>query len=239
MAQDGRSDPRPRLGRISLALILTAGEALESQVPRGDSRYAGGPGLARAMPSSIDSTARRLPWTKDSTARPLVTCTVCPRFCPRVTLRRCTRFSPSTIATCVPAARKIKASSGIVNTAGSDGTWNTTHDNTNVWRLKSMCTQSSAQTVYYSAGVGTQRGEKISGGTEAASTGRLNAVRRIHRYGMATKTSPTRNQPRRRRARPRKLLRPTALSESAARPAVRGDDPVGPIEWETGTVNLT
>ena len=45
-----------------------------------------------------------------------------------------------------------------------DGTWNTTHDNTNVWRLKSLCQQSAAQLVYYSAGVGTQRGEKITGG---------------------------------------------------------------------------
>jgi uncharacterized protein (DUF2235 family) len=45
-----------------------------------------------------------------------------------------------------------------------DGTWNTVNDNTNVWRLKSLCTQSAAQKVYYSVGVGTQRGEKVSGG---------------------------------------------------------------------------
>jgi uncharacterized protein (DUF2235 family) len=45
-----------------------------------------------------------------------------------------------------------------------DGTWNTTNDNTNVWRLKSLCTQSSEQKVYYSAGVGTQAGEKYTGG---------------------------------------------------------------------------
>lgn len=45
-----------------------------------------------------------------------------------------------------------------------DGTWNTTNDNTNVWRLKSLCTQSAAQKVYYSAGVGTQKGEKVTGG---------------------------------------------------------------------------
>jgi len=45
-----------------------------------------------------------------------------------------------------------------------DGTWNTTNDNTNVWRLKSLCVQSPAQKVYYSAGVGTQKGEKLTGG---------------------------------------------------------------------------
>jgi uncharacterized protein (DUF2235 family) len=45
-----------------------------------------------------------------------------------------------------------------------DGTWNTQTDNTNVWRLRSLCPQSSEQLVYYSAGVGTQRGEKLSGG---------------------------------------------------------------------------
>lgn len=45
-----------------------------------------------------------------------------------------------------------------------DGTWNSLNDNTNVWRLKSLCAQSPEQKVYYSVGVGTQRGEKISGG---------------------------------------------------------------------------
>jgi hypothetical protein len=45
-----------------------------------------------------------------------------------------------------------------------DGTWNTVNDNTNVWRLKSLCAKSSEQLVYYSAGVGTQFGERISGG---------------------------------------------------------------------------
>jgi uncharacterized protein (DUF2235 family) len=45
-----------------------------------------------------------------------------------------------------------------------DGTWNNVDDNTNVWRLKSLCDQSSEQIAYYSAGVGTQSGEKISGG---------------------------------------------------------------------------
>src|SRR5579862_5121689 len=33
-------------------------------------------------------------------------------------------------------------------------------------------------------------GLRISGGTEAASTGRLNAVRKIHRNGTATRTRP-------------------------------------------------
>ena len=45
-----------------------------------------------------------------------------------------------------------------------DGTWNTVDDNTNVWRMKSLCAKSSEQLVYYSAGVGTQSGEQISGG---------------------------------------------------------------------------
>jgi uncharacterized protein (DUF2235 family) len=45
-----------------------------------------------------------------------------------------------------------------------DGTWNNVDDNTNVWRLKSLCDKSAEQRVYYSAGVGTQSGEKLSGG---------------------------------------------------------------------------
>jgi uncharacterized protein (DUF2235 family) len=45
-----------------------------------------------------------------------------------------------------------------------DGTWNNVSDNTNVWRLKSLCSKSSEQLVYYSAGVGTQSGEHLSGG---------------------------------------------------------------------------
>lgn len=45
-----------------------------------------------------------------------------------------------------------------------DGTWNVINNNTNVWRLKSLCEQSADQKVYYSVGVGTARGEKVSGG---------------------------------------------------------------------------
>lgn len=45
-----------------------------------------------------------------------------------------------------------------------DGTWNNVDDNTNVWRMKSLCAKSSEQLVYYSAGVGTQNGEQLSGG---------------------------------------------------------------------------
>ena len=45
-----------------------------------------------------------------------------------------------------------------------DGTWNTVDDNTNVWRMKSLCAKSSEQLVYYSAGVGTQTFEHLSGG---------------------------------------------------------------------------
>jgi len=45
-----------------------------------------------------------------------------------------------------------------------DGTWNTLNNNTNVWRMKSLCEQTPGQRVYYSQGVGTQRGESIKGG---------------------------------------------------------------------------
>jgi len=45
-----------------------------------------------------------------------------------------------------------------------DGTWNTLDENTNVWRLKSLCVQNDQQQVYYSAGVGTAKGEKVTGG---------------------------------------------------------------------------
>jgi uncharacterized protein (DUF2235 family) len=45
-----------------------------------------------------------------------------------------------------------------------DGTWNTLNNNTNVWRLKSLTTQSVDQYVYYSQGVGTRRGESARGG---------------------------------------------------------------------------
>lgn len=49
-----------------------------------------------------------------------------------------------------------------------DGTWNTVGDNTNVWRLKSLCSSVGAdgvlQLVYYDAGLGTQFGEKVRGG---------------------------------------------------------------------------
>ena len=45
-----------------------------------------------------------------------------------------------------------------------DGTWNTVTDNTNVYRMKSLCACGSDQVVYYSPGVGTQYGEKFTGG---------------------------------------------------------------------------
>ncbi len=49
-----------------------------------------------------------------------------------------------------------------------DGTWNTVDDNTNVWRLKSLCASQSAdgltQVIYYSTGVGTTFGRYFSGG---------------------------------------------------------------------------
>jgi type VI secretion system (T6SS) phospholipase Tle1-like effector len=45
-----------------------------------------------------------------------------------------------------------------------DGTWNTLNNNTNVWRLKSLTAETAGQRVYYSQGVGTQRGEAARGG---------------------------------------------------------------------------
>lgn len=45
-----------------------------------------------------------------------------------------------------------------------DGTWNTVTDNTNVWRMKSLCKVDSQQVCYYSAGVGTANGERLRGG---------------------------------------------------------------------------
>jgi uncharacterized protein (DUF2235 family) len=45
-----------------------------------------------------------------------------------------------------------------------DGTWNTVVNNTNVWRLKALCSEDEHQISYYSVGVGTRRGEEITGG---------------------------------------------------------------------------
>jgi uncharacterized protein (DUF2235 family) len=49
-----------------------------------------------------------------------------------------------------------------------DGTWNTVRDNTNVWRLRALCAEQSAdgtrQVVYYDTGVGSRKGEKLRGG---------------------------------------------------------------------------
>jgi uncharacterized protein (DUF2235 family) len=45
-----------------------------------------------------------------------------------------------------------------------DGTWNTGSDNTNVWRMKSLCEANDQQLVYYSTGVGTTFGQRIGGG---------------------------------------------------------------------------
>ena len=45
-----------------------------------------------------------------------------------------------------------------------DGTWNTKNDDTNVWRLKSLCSESADQVCYYSTGVGTQFGQRVLGG---------------------------------------------------------------------------
>lgn len=48
-----------------------------------------------------------------------------------------------------------------------DGTWNTLANNTNIWRLKSLCDPiAENQIVYYSKGVGTTFGETVRGGIE-------------------------------------------------------------------------
>jgi uncharacterized protein (DUF2235 family) len=48
-----------------------------------------------------------------------------------------------------------------------DGTWNTLQNNTNVWRLKSLCDPAASnQPVYYNKGVGTSFGEAVRGGVE-------------------------------------------------------------------------
>lgn len=45
-----------------------------------------------------------------------------------------------------------------------DGTWNTDIDNTNVWRLRSLCYDHDEQKVYYSKGVGTDWWDYWTGG---------------------------------------------------------------------------
>jgi uncharacterized protein (DUF2235 family) len=45
-----------------------------------------------------------------------------------------------------------------------DGTWNTVNDDTNVWRMKSLCAVAADQICYYSPGVGTSFGDRILGG---------------------------------------------------------------------------
>lgn len=49
-----------------------------------------------------------------------------------------------------------------------DGTWNTVSDNTNIWRMRALCADSSIdgsrQVIYYDQGVGTRFGERVRGG---------------------------------------------------------------------------
>ena len=48
-----------------------------------------------------------------------------------------------------------------------DGTWNKLENNTNVWRLRSLCDpKATDQIAYYSKGVGTSFGESVRGGVE-------------------------------------------------------------------------
>ena len=45
-----------------------------------------------------------------------------------------------------------------------DGTWNKREDTTNVWRMRMLLRPSEDQLVYYDEGVGTQKGERFTGG---------------------------------------------------------------------------
>jgi uncharacterized protein (DUF2235 family) len=45
-----------------------------------------------------------------------------------------------------------------------DGTWNKRESTTNVWRMRTLLRTSQDQCVYYDEGVGTAKGEKITGG---------------------------------------------------------------------------
>jgi uncharacterized protein (DUF2235 family) len=49
-----------------------------------------------------------------------------------------------------------------------DGTWNTVRDNTNIWRLRALCStlgqDGAQQVIYYDEGVGTRFGERMRGG---------------------------------------------------------------------------
>ena len=47
-----------------------------------------------------------------------------------------------------------------------DGTFNTLNNNTNVWRLQSLTSETADQRVDHSQGVGTKRGEVARGGVE-------------------------------------------------------------------------
>src|SRR5258708_5036581 len=49
-----------------------------------------------------------------------------------------------------------------------DDTWNTVSDNTNIWRMRALCAETSIdgakQAIYYDHGVGTRFGEHFRGG---------------------------------------------------------------------------
>ncbi|HVE52812.1 MAG TPA: DUF2235 domain-containing protein [Ramlibacter sp.] len=49
-----------------------------------------------------------------------------------------------------------------------DGTWNKRQDTTNVWRMRLMLRHAKNQRIYYDEGVGTARGEQITGGAFAS-----------------------------------------------------------------------
>src|SRR6202000_1134650 len=72
--------------------------------------------------------------------------------------------SESHLVTLFPLGRSMDAPISKRIALFLDGTWNTLDDNTNVWRMKCLCDQSPGQKIYYSAGVGTAKGEKITGG---------------------------------------------------------------------------
>jgi uncharacterized protein (DUF2235 family) len=70
--------------------------------------------------------------------------------------------SPALAASLAPTASLLGSGKRIA--LFLDGTWNNVDDNTNVWRAKSLFKATPEQICYYSAGVGTTRGERLIGG---------------------------------------------------------------------------
>jgi uncharacterized protein (DUF2235 family) len=66
-----------------------------------------------------------------------------------------------------------------------DGTWNTVNDDTNVWRMKSLCVSDADQVSYYSTGVGTTFLESLPGGIFGYGLENYNPDDRIFIFGFS------------------------------------------------------